>query len=400
MSMDSAAENIVDLGQVVAQKQKTLLAELDENLVSWISVYLNLAVGDVRGAARRKNIDLHLQRFRAWYRRRYHHERLSTCLRIDVEAWLKALNAPKPDPQAGELEPFKLKPATVNSHLASLSGLCRWIDAVRPGFFQMGNPCAHVKELPLPAVRANTLTPEQVISLKSVLIRLPALYARHGLRHVQRQRKKNQAPEAQARSRPYRDRAIVELMLSTGVRREELVMLDLTHLELSAGAALTPEALRQARRVKLLDVRGKGKHYRDLFLGADARSALADYLEKERPHDASHFGTPAALFVRAWNAPAHNDPDESREGRLAVNTINYLIKRIGELHDAEQASPERKLGRMHPHRLRHAFGFRLSETTEHKESEIREQLGHHSSRYIGVYTGAPDDVRAGYVEDF
>lgn len=400
MSMESSAENIVDLGQVVAQKQKRALAELDESLAAWSSVYLSMAVGDVRGAARRKNIDLHLQRFRAWYLRRYGHERLSTCLKIDVEAWLNALNAPKPDPQAGKDEAFGLKAATVNTHLASLSGLCRWIDDKRPGFFQMGNPCARVKELPLPAVHANTLTPDQVISLKSVLHRLPALYARHGLRHVQRQQKKKQAPEAQARSRPYRDRAIVELMLSTGVRREELVILDLSHIELSAGATLTPEALRQARKVKLLDVRGKGKHFRDLFLGADARAALADYLEKERPLDAEHFGAPTALFVRAWNAPAHNDRDENREGRLAVNTINYLIKKIGELHDAEQTSPERQLGRMHPHRLRHAFGFRLSETTGHKEAEVREQLGHHSNRYIGVYTGAPDDVRAGYVENF
>lgn len=177
-------------------------------------------------------------------------------------------------------------------------------------------------------------------------------------------------------------------------------MLDMSHIELSADAVLIPEARRLAHWVKLLDVHGKGKHYRDLFLGADARVALADYLEKERSHDASHFGNPAALFVRAWNAPAHNDPDESREGRLAVNTINYLMKRIGELHDAEQTSPERQLGRMHPHRLRHAFGFRLSESTGHKESEVREQLGHHANRYIGVYTGAPDDIRAGYVEDF
>ena len=400
MSTESSAENLVDFGQAVAQKQKFLLAELEDSLTAWSSVYLSLAVGDVRGAARRKNIDLHLQRFRAWYRRRYGHERFSTCLKVDVEAWLKALNAPKTDSQAEPDEPFGLKAATTNTHLASLSGLCRWIEAVRPGFFQMGNPCARIKELPLPAVRANTLTPDQVISFKSVLLRLPALYARHGLRYVQRQQKKQQAPKAQARSRPYRDRAIVELMLSTGVRREELVMLDLTHLELSASATLSPEALRRARRVKLLDVRGKGKHYRDLFLSADARSALSDYLEKERPRDAAHFGTPAALFLRAWNAPAYNDPDEGREGRLAVNTVNYLIKRIGELHDAEQSDPARKLGRMHPHRLRHAFGFRLSETTGHKESEIREQLGHHSNRYIGVYTGAPDDVRARYVEDF
>ncbi len=400
MSMESSAENIVDLGQVVAQKQKKALAELEDSLAAWSSVYLSLAVGEVRGAARRKNIDLHLQRFRAWYLRRYGHERLATCLRLDVERWLLALNADKADPQAGELEPSGLKATTVNSHLASLSGFYRWVEAARPGLFQMGNPCAGVKELPLPAVRPNTLTPEQVVSLKSVLLRLPALYARHGLRHVQRQRNKHLAPEAQARSRPYRDRAIVELMLSTGVRREELVMLNLTHIELSAGTALAPATLRQARRVRLSDVRGKGKHYRDLFLSADARAALADYLEHERARDAAHFGAPPALFLRAWNAPAQNDPDESRAGRLAVNTVNYLIKRIGELHDAEQTTPERQLGRMHPHRLRHAFGFRLSESTGHKESELRERLGHNSNRYLGIYTGAPDDVSASYIEDF
>lgn len=77
--------------------------------------------------------------------------------------------------------------------------------------------------------------------------------------------------------RPLRDRAIVYVLLSTGLRREELVNLDFDQLD-----PATPEALRAARQGRITRVRGKGKTERTVFLSADARAALADYLERER----------------------------------------------------------------------------------------------------------------------
>src|ERR1035438_71909 len=45
--------------------------------------------------------------------------------------------------------------------------------------------------------------------------------------------------------------------------------------------------LREAKRARLVAVAGKGGMTRTVFLSADARTALADYLEHERPKDAS-----------------------------------------------------------------------------------------------------------------
>ena len=44
--------------------------------------------------------------------------------------------------------------------------------------------------------------------------------------------------------------------------------------------------MRQARQGRLTGVKGKGGTERTVFLSADARQSLADYLEKERPRDA------------------------------------------------------------------------------------------------------------------
>jgi len=65
--------------------------------------------------------------------------------------------------------------------------------------------------------------------------------------------------------RPLRDRAIVYLLLSTGLRREELVNLDLTQL-----APATPTGLRATKRARLAGVRGKGNTARTVFVSADA----------------------------------------------------------------------------------------------------------------------------------
>jgi site-specific recombinase XerD len=48
-----------------------------------------------------------------------------------------------------------------------------------------------------------------------------------------------------------------------------------------------PVELRRARQGRITRVQGKGKTERTVFLSADARTALADYLERERTRDTS-----------------------------------------------------------------------------------------------------------------
>ncbi len=77
-------------------------------------------------------------------------------------------------------------------------------------------------------------------SLKNVCDRLERFHQVKG----RRQNKGEGMVPVQAHGRPWRDRAIVYVLLSTGLRRDELVNLD--QIEPS-----TPEALRAVRRARI-----------------------------------------------------------------------------------------------------------------------------------------------------
>ena len=178
------------------------------------------------------------------------------------------------------------------------------------------------------------------------------------------------------------------VLLSTGLRREELVRLDLDQIEPN-----TPQALRQVRKVRINRVRGKGKTERTVFLSKDARLALANYLEFEHPLDASK--QTKALFLSAAGLPSR-----TTDGRLSVRAINRVLEQIGRWHDAEQTDPTRHISPLCPHDLRHTFAFQLAKVTGADAYELERRLGHRSQRYIQRYTNPPEDVAATYIEDF
>ena len=230
---------------------------------------------------------------------------------------------------------------------------------------------------------------------------------------MQRQRTHQQELALHKHSRPLRDRAIIEVFLGIGVRREELVHLNLDQVVIGTyfqddkmpREKVLPESLRKARRVQLVNVSGKNRTLRNLYLPVDA---LADYLEDERSEDVACFPDQEALFLRAGSIRYSKKPEEQGEqdregdanGRLTVRSINKLAKKIGGLHDAEQTEPKRKIGPLHPHIFRHTFGFRQAKATNGDKFELQRRLGHQSEAYIKVYTDPPAEIAAGYVEKF
>ena len=274
----------------------------------------------------------------------------------------------------------------MNNHLASLSAFTTWVEMLAPDLFSAGDPAKGVKELRLPPLEPRALSEEQVRSLKNVCDRLERFHELKG-----REWKKNDGRSpAHARGRPVRDRAIVFVLLSTGLRREELVTLDLGQVEPNE-----PEKLRASRRVRVRGVKGKGGTERNVFLSKDGREALAEYLETERPRDAGEASENVALFLSAVGTPA-----QRADGRLSVRAVNLLLQRIGQWHDAEVSDPARKISPLRPHDLRHTFAYRLAAETDKDAYELERRLGHGSQRYIKRYTNPPEDVAAGYVEEF
>src|SRR3954470_3514784 len=343
-----------------------------EALSAWVSRYLTLAVVGVRSEEVADKIALHLERFATFFKEAYGHERVRNILKRDVLAWQRALS------DQG------LAPATVNNHLASLSAFTTWVAAQAPHLFAVGDPAKGVSELGLPPLEPRALSPEQVRSLKSVCDRLERFHQLRGRRWT----KMPEPLPVRETGPPLRGRAIVYVLLSTGLRREELINVDLDQISPN-----TPAELKRAHQGRITRVQGKGKTERTVFLSADARVALADYLEQERLRDASEDAT--ALFLSAISLPAR-----SSDGRLSPRAINLLLEQIGRWHDAELTDARRRISPLRPHDLRHTFAFHLARVTGADAYELERRLGHRSQRYIQRYTNPPEAVAAGYIEEF
>ena len=375
METQNSREGVVYLEKFTSRKDERRgagLSETSDSISSWVGRYLELAVVGVRSRTVAEKAALHLGRFVEFFQAAYGHDRISTLVRRDVQGWQRSLTE------------RDLAPSTVNNHLASLSAFTTWVDAQEPGLFPAGDPAKGIKELRLPPLEPRALSEEQVRSLKNVCDRLERF---HGLRGREWKKRDSKAPN-HARGRPARDRAIVFVLLSTGLRREELVTLDLGQVEPN-----DPEELRAARRVRVRGVKGKGGTERNVFLSKDAREALAEYLEEERPRDAGPESE--ALFLSAGGTPARRE-----DGRLSVRAVNLLLERIGRWHDAEVTDSARGISPLRPHDLRHTFAYRLAAETGKDAYELERRLGHGSQRYIQRYTNPPEDVAAGYVEEF
>ena len=377
METEKQREDVVYLEKFTSRKDRRSdprLSETPDSLRDWVGRYLELAVVGVRSVTVAEKAALHLGRFVEFFEEAYGHVRISTVVRRDVQAWQRALV------DGG------LAPSTVNNHLASLSAFTTWVEMLAPELFPAGDPAKGIKELRLPPLEPRAFLEAQVRSLKNVCDRLERF---HELKGRGWKRNDGRSP-AHARGRPVRDRAIVFVFLSTGLRREELVTLDLGQVQPNE-----PKRLRTARLVRVRGVKGKGGTERNVFLSKDAREALAEYLETERPTDASKATESEALFLSAVGTPARR-----ADGRLSVRAVNLLLERIGRWHDAEVLDPTRNISPLRPHDLRHTFAYRLAAETGKDAYELERRLGHGSQRYIQRYTNPPEDVAAGYVEKF
>ena len=353
----------------------------DDSLAAWSGRYLDLAVAGVRSPEVARKITRHVGRFQSWFVAGFGHDRISAVTLREVAAWRDHLAAAGQTDRDGS--GAAMAPATVNNHLAHLSAMFTWTRAHAPGgLLPHGDPTKGVEPLRLPAPEPRALNDAQVRTVKNVLDRIESFHRLTGRAH----RTEGIIPAVHRHARPLRDRAITHLMLGTGLRRAEVAGLGLAQLEPS-----DPGELRRVKRARLTDVRGKGRTIRTVFLGLDARTALANYLERERPDDADPLSD--ALFLAA-SSIATRRPG----GALSPRSINTIVGEIGRLHDLQVNDPERQLDTLRPHDLRHSFAYRLSAASGHNRAELERRLGHANDRYLRLYTNPPDEIAAGFVE--
>ena len=148
-----------------------------------------------------------------------------------------------------------------------------------------------------------------------------------------------------------RDKAILELFFSTGLRVSELCSLD-SDLDLSQDS---------------FSVRGKGEKVRVVFLSPAAKSAVAAYLKARKD-------MAEALFV---NIPV----GKAIPSRLTPRSVERIIKKY-----AIKAGITKK---MTPHILRHVFATDLLNNGADIRS-VQQLLGHASINTTQIYTHITD----------
>lgn len=151
-----------------------------------------------------------------------------------------------------------------------------------------------------------------------------------------------------------RDRAILEVLFSTGLRVSELVKLNKEHVNIKLGE---------------FGVMGKGSKMRVVFLSDDAKDWLQRYLDARKdPY--------SPLFIR-YSGPKPEEQLTPEKMRLSVRSVERLVDKY-----RKKAGLLERIG---PHALRHSFATDLLQRGADLRS-VQELLGHKNVATTQIYT--------------
>ncbi len=154
-----------------------------------------------------------------------------------------------------------------------------------------------------------------------------------------------------------RDRAIIELLFSSGLRVSELVGLDRDHINL--------------KRREFM-VRGKGQKDRPIFISPDAAEWISQYLDKRQDNA-------KPLFIR-YSGSKKVDLSGNFQ-RLTARSIQRMIARYALLAGITK--------HVSPHTLRHSFATDLLMNGSDLRS-VQAMLGHSNIATTQIYTHVTD----------
>ena len=150
-----------------------------------------------------------------------------------------------------------------------------------------------------------------------------------------------------------RDRAIIELLFSGGLRVSELVSLNRDHINLDR---------------REFSIRGKGQKDRLIFISPEAGDWIERYL-KSRPDNFK------PLFIHYGGSK--DELDDGAYTRLTARSVQRLVGRYAKLAGITK--------KVTPHTLRHSFATHLREGGADLRV-IQELLGHRSLSSTQLYT--------------
>lgn len=154
-----------------------------------------------------------------------------------------------------------------------------------------------------------------------------------------------------------RDRAILELLFSSGLRVSELVGLNRDHVNL--------------KRREFM-VRGKGQKDRPIFISPEACKWLEDYLEKRVDNS-------VPLFIRTSGTKSSST--DGNHMRLTPRSIQRMVAKYGLIAGITK--------QVTPHTLRHSFATNLLMNGADIRS-VQAMLGHENISTTQIYTHITD----------
>lgn len=211
----------------------------------------------------------------------------------------------------------KLKKSSIARHLASIRSFFKYLH--REGYIKK-NPAKLVSSPKVPKTLPRFLDIDETFSLMDT-------------------------PQGDT-FRPTRDKAMLELLYSSGLRVSELTSLDVVDLDIKEA---------------LVRVKGKGRKERIVPIGTMAMEALQNYL----PERISLKKKSPALFLN------------NRGGRLTQRSVRRILVAYSRMINLK--------GNIGPHTLRHTFASHLLHEGADLRS-IQELLGHASLSTTQKYT--------------
>ncbi len=159
-----------------------------------------------------------------------------------------------------------------------------------------------------------------------------------------------------------RDRALMELLFSSGLRVSELTNLNRDRLDL---------------KNQEFSVRGKGDKIRVVFVSDSAKASLERYLDKRTDIDPAVFVRDAKALEKFSSKDVKNKDAKASSLRLTPRSVQRIIKfyaaKAGIIKD------------VHPHTLRHSFATDLLMNGADIRS-VQAMLGHSSITTTQIYT--------------
>ena len=152
-----------------------------------------------------------------------------------------------------------------------------------------------------------------------------------------------------------RDRVIIEMFYSTGMRLRELTGLNVVDVDLASD---------------LIRVSGKGTKERILPLGPDLKSKLRQYLQERDALAATIDSGTAAFFIT------------DKAMRISPSQVQQLVKKHLKALAIKRGA--------HPHALRHSFATHLLNEGADLLA-VKELLGHSSLSTTQIYTFLTDE---------